>query len=66
MYLTNIPYLNMCKLNKNRELRWEIERLVVCVFVLLVNYVDNKKHLRPFYNIFKIRVYSLPMVPRVL
>ena len=52
----NISYINMCKLNKNRERRKELEReiekerLVVMVYVVahLVNHF-NKKPFRPLY-----------------
>jgi hypothetical protein len=54
--LMNISYINMCKLNKNRERRkeWEREEVVVmvCVVVNLVNHLNEKKPFRPLY-IFK-------------
>jgi len=55
MYV-NVSYINKSKLNKNRGWRnkWERDRLVVvvCVVVLLMNHLDNKKAFKSFY-IFK-------------
>ena len=54
----NISYINMCKLNKNRERRKELEKererlvVMVCVVVHLVNHLNEKKPFRPLY-IFK-------------
>ena len=60
-----ISYINMCKLNKNRERGKELEReigkerlvVMVCVVVHLVNHL-NKKPFRPLY-IFKCCLFYL-------
>ena len=52
VHCMNMSYINMCKLNKNRENEEKNERkkllVVVCVVVFLVNHLD-KKPFRPFY-----------------
>ena len=61
----NISYIDMCKLNKNRERRKELEReiekerlvVMVCVVVHLVNHL-NKQPFRSLY-IFKCCLFYL-------
>ena len=52
MYI-NIYYINMCRLNKNREQRKEWEKKgvgVVCVIAILMDHLVNKNNVRPLYT----------------